>query len=98
MMLDTGATELSITQSVAYSLVNAGEAAWGPNGPVSIADGSTHEVQSVFIRHVTLGRHIVTNVRAFVVADNATMLLGGDILRRFGKFTVDNARSQLTFN
>jgi hypothetical protein len=42
MLLDTGASHLGITQSTAYSLVSTGQATWGPNSSVSIADGSTH--------------------------------------------------------
>ena len=95
MLLDTGASNLVITQSIAYSLVNSGAATWGLNEPVIIADGSTHEQQTVIISRVTLGEHTINNVPAVVSPDGAPPLLGMGVLGRFGRFTIDVANDQL---
>ena len=95
MLLDTGASNLGITQSIAYSLVNSGAATWGPNEPVIIADGSTHEQRTVIISRVTLGEHTINNVPAVVSPDGAPPLLGMGVLGRFGRFTIDVANDQL---
>jgi predicted aspartyl protease len=61
MLLDTGATSLAVTQSVAYSLVDAGQATWGPDVTVTLADGSTHDERTLFVPRVTIGTHTITD-------------------------------------
>ena len=95
MLLDTGASELSVTQSVAYTLVSNGEAIWGPSVEVTLADGSSHMERVILIGRVMLGGLTITRVPASVASEGGMMLLGMGVLRRFGRFTIDVANSQL---
>jgi clan AA aspartic protease (TIGR02281 family) len=97
-MLDTGASDMTVRESVAQLLVRSGHAFEGESIPVVLADGSHHTVPTVVIDRVTVGSHTVENVVASVSPDRAMMLLGLSVLTRIGPFAVDAPHLTLTFN
>ena len=97
-MLDTGASDMTVTKSIADLLVLEGHAIRGESIPVVLADGSRHTEPTIVIDRVTVGSHTVENVVASVSSDNAMMLLGLSVLNRIGPFTVDAPHLTLTFN
>jgi hypothetical protein len=101
MTLDTGATFMSVSSSLANTLVANGEATWMDDngGTVTLADGTSHPVKRVLVKVVTLAGHAIYNVPATVDEnDTAGMLFGMQALARFGKFTIDPQNNQLRFS
>jgi clan AA aspartic protease (TIGR02281 family) len=97
MLIDTGATSMTVTQSIASILVQNGEATWLDPTTVSLADGSVTQMRQLTIRNVTIGRHTVNNIVAGVVSDSSDMLLGFPVLNRVGRFTIDTNSRRLIF-
>jgi clan AA aspartic protease (TIGR02281 family) len=98
MLIDTGATNVSVIRSIAAALIANHEAVLLPvTAPIKIADGSTILEQIISIRTLTIGRHTLHHVIAGVAPDGADMLLGFPVLNQVGRFTIDTANGQLIF-
>jgi clan AA aspartic protease (TIGR02281 family) len=98
MLIDTGSTDIVLSNSLASSLVSAGDAEWLPDGDVTLADGTKTKSRNVKIHRVSIGEHTLVDVEASVTpSDAGDMLLGFPILNLFGKFTIDANANQLTF-
>ena len=98
MLIDTGSTDIVISNSLASTLVSAGDAEWLPDGAVTLADGTKTKSRNVKIHQVSIGEHTLIDVEASVnPSDAGDMLLGFPILNLFGKFTIDTNANQLTF-
>jgi clan AA aspartic protease (TIGR02281 family) len=96
--LDTGASDMTVTKTVAARLLRDGHATSGQPETVTLADGSSHTVPTLTINTVKVGTHRVSDVLATVSPDAAPMLLGMNVLNRIGRFTVDAPNRQLTFD
>lgn len=97
-VLDTGASSMTVDADVAAELVSPRHAEPRGAEPVTLADGSTHVVQTIIIDAVRVGTHVVHNVHASVTPSGAPMLLRLDVLTRIGKFAVDAPHRTLTFS
>jgi clan AA aspartic protease (TIGR02281 family) len=97
-VLDTGATDLTVTSDVASQLISAGHAEPGNPETVTYADGKPHHVPTVTIDTVRVGIHVVRDVHASVTPTGAPMLLGLNVLNAIGRFEVDAPHRTLTFN
>jgi clan AA aspartic protease (TIGR02281 family) len=97
MALDTGASHMVISSSVAEQLVKTGEAHWGQDVKSQLADGSIVTERTVMINMVHLGNHIIHYVPA-MVTQNGGMLLGLTVLGEIGKFSIDMKNGVLEFN
>jgi clan AA aspartic protease (TIGR02281 family) len=96
MLIDTGATSMALTQSVADRLVSSGQATEGPPTVVTYADGRKIDGRSVNVATVTIGGHVLHNVHAGVENDGAEPLLGFDVLSHItGKFAINTTTSTL---
>jgi clan AA aspartic protease (TIGR02281 family) len=97
VLIDTGSTHLTVTESLAGRLLAQGNAHEGPGGTVTLADGSTHSGRNIIIDDVSIGAHVLHNIVAGVGPDNADMLLGMSLLNQIGRFTIDSANHKLIF-
>jgi clan AA aspartic protease (TIGR02281 family) len=97
VLIDTGATDLTVTESLAARLLERGVAHEGPGGTVTLADGSIHHERNIIIDDVSIGSHILHNVIAGVTSDDGDMLLGLPLLNTIGRFTIDTANRRLIF-
>jgi hypothetical protein len=99
MMIDTGASMMSLPQVAADLLVAAHKADWaGRSETFTMADGSTHEKRILIIHQIKIGSHTLTNVEAGVTPSNDTVpLLPFPVLAQIGKFTIDTNAGTLTF-
>jgi hypothetical protein len=88
---------LTVTESLAARLPERGVAHEGPGGSATIADGSTVHERTIVIDVVSIGAHILHDVHAGVVPDDADMLLGLPLLNAIGRFTIDAANHKLIF-
>ena len=68
-VLDTGASNMTVTPEVADWLVRDGHAQWGLHETVTYADGKPHDVPTLTIYSVTVGTHTVSDAHASVIAD-----------------------------
>jgi hypothetical protein len=100
MVVDTGATTMTVTETVANSLVDQGRAAFtGDVATVTLADSSTRREREISINSLTVGNHTIQNVIAHVAPDGSEMLLGHLVLARLApKFGINVASSSLEFN
>lgn len=95
MLIDTGATIVSLPQNIADQLVSIGDATLVDKGQFTIADGTTHIKNIIDIGKFTIGGRTLYHVRASVAPDGAEPLLGTNVLNIFGKFSIDAANNQL---
>jgi predicted aspartyl protease len=84
VLIDTGATSLTVTEPFAQKLLAQGFAHEGPGETVKLADGSERDGRTVIIGTVTIGSHVLRDVCAGVTPDGADMLLGLPLLTRSG--------------
>jgi clan AA aspartic protease (TIGR02281 family) len=97
VLIDTGATSLTVTEPLAQRLLAQGFADEGPRVAVTMADGSEREGRTIIVDRVTIGGHVLHSVRAGVTPDRADMLLGLPLLTQIGRFTIDSANHKLIF-
>jgi len=97
MLVDTGATVMSLNESVADSLVAKGEAERTVDTTMTMADGHHATVHQIIVHDVKIGAHTLHNVRATITPENAEMLLPFPVLNQFGRFTIDSANNKLIF-
>jgi predicted aspartyl protease len=97
MMVDTGASVMSVPRTVANALVE-GDAVRGGSWLVKQADGRVVREGSIIIHKVTVGSHVVRTVTATITPNGAWALLPLTVLNRIGKFTIDFANNKLSFN
>jgi gag-polyprotein putative aspartyl protease len=97
-MVDTGATHLSITESLADQLLQTGQAAPGPDATVAIADGSESIERTVIIYRVTVAGRVIHNVRAGAASNGSPLLLGLSVLSSASaRVILDIADKRLVF-
>ena len=95
-LLDTGASLGTVPESIANALIASGEANWNADGKSILADGRKVAEKRINVHRLTLGGRTVENVLLSVVPDGQGMtLLGMQVLRTFGKFTIDADNDQL---
>jgi clan AA aspartic protease (TIGR02281 family) len=97
MMVDTGATYLSIPRSLSDRLLATGEAQSVGHQQFRLADGSILDERVISIRKVVIGNHILHDIQATASSENAVPLLGISILNMIGRFTIDTQSGQLIF-
>ena len=98
MMIDTGCTDLAITQSIADQLLASGQATYGEDVEYTLADGSKHINKTLNIETVSIGGHVLHNVHAGIGEEGGMLLLGFTVLQQISpKFSIDSAAGVLTF-
>ena len=97
MQLDTGANISTIKESLADSLVAAGEAKDMGTGEYVMANGVKSTHRTVVVQALQLGSHRRGDVPMAVVSNDGMQLLGLSVLNSLGTFTVDSASNQLVF-
>jgi uncharacterized protein YraI len=97
MLIDTGATNLSLPRSVANDLLQRGEATLDDAGRVTIADGSMLAITRIRVGTLRIGDRVLHNIDAGVLPDGSEPLLSFPVLNQAGKFTIDTTAGQLIF-
>ena len=95
MLIDTGATIVSLPQDIADQLISIGDAVVITEGRFTTADGTTSTQNIIDIGRFTIGGRTIYHVKAGVGPIGSMMLLGTNVLNRFGKYTVDPTNNQL---
>jgi clan AA aspartic protease (TIGR02281 family) len=95
MTIDTGAMIGMVPKSVADALIASGNAVEEQAGTSILADGQKVPERRITIKQISLGSQVVNNVLTGVGPDNGTALLGMNVLKKFGRFTIDTATDHL---
>jgi hypothetical protein len=98
MTLDTGCSQMSISNALADWMLANGHATFIRNVQSTLADGSHPTSRLISIDQISLEGHVLTDVSATDGAPDqadGSMLLGIGVLKRFGKFSIDTAGHQL---
>jgi hypothetical protein len=98
MTLDTGCSQMSISNTLADWMLANGHATFIRNVQSTLADGSRPTNRLISIDQINLEGHVLANVLATDGAPDqadGSMLLGIGVLKRFGKFSIDTAGHQL---
>jgi predicted aspartyl protease len=99
MLLDTGASMSSVTVPIANALLARKRATIVPGILWStIANGSVIPNQLIIVHTMSIGRHVLRNVKMLAGDDGAAVLLGLSELSAIGSFTIDQAHNQIRFN
>lgn len=100
-VFDTGASDVSISNVEANFMLKNGyltESDFMGKQNFVTATGEIHEGTIINLREVRVGDIVLTNIKASVVKNqNAPLLLGQSVFRRFGKVEVDNNASVIRF-
>ena len=95
MLIDTGATVVSLPKDVAEQLISIGDAVVITQANFTIADGTTSTQDVIDIGRFTIGGKTLYHIKAGVGPVGSMMLLGTNVLDRFGKYSIDSANNQL---
>jgi clan AA aspartic protease (TIGR02281 family) len=98
LMLDTGASDVVLTQDIMIELMANGTLS--PNdvtyGEAILADGSTRPSKRFHLRSLAVGGQIVEDVTASVSEEpGGMMLLGQSFLQKFPRWSIDNLHQKL---
>jgi aspartyl protease family protein len=98
-IFDSGASDVSISSDIALTLIKTGtlkQTDFIGTQKYQFADGSIATSKTFIIREFTIGNKTLKNINASISNSIASpMLLGQSVLRKFGKFTVDNINHTL---
>lgn len=98
-IIDTGASNVSITPDLALLLIKSGTITsedWLKDKYYQFADGSTARSKTFKIKKLKIGNKYLYNVECSISNNlEAPLLLGQNVLNRFGKVTIDNEKQIL---
>jgi hypothetical protein len=98
-IIDTGASNVSITPDLASLLIKSGTISnedWLEDKYYKFADGSTARSKTFKIKKLKIGNKYLHNVECSISNNlEAPLLLGQNVLNRFGKVTIDNEKQIL---
>jgi hypothetical protein len=63
ILIDTGCTDMTVTQSIADTMLQRGDAETLSPANVTYADGSIHSVQQILIHRIEIGGHTLSKDR-----------------------------------
>ncbi|RBP14359.1 clan AA aspartic protease (TIGR02281 family) [Roseiarcus fermentans] len=95
MVIDTGATGLSIPAWIAERLLWRREAVEAQSAVMTLANGREELRQGVKLWSVTVGGRTLLDVYATVAPHEAEPLLGFPVLNQAGRFTIDTVAGLL---
>lgn len=99
MVIDSGASEVSISPDVASTLVKSGtveEEDWLESKTYVFADGSTAKSKRFKIDQIKIGNYAINDV-AVSISNSVTspLLLGQNVLSKLGEITIDYDNSRI---
>ena len=98
-IIDTGASNVSITPDLALLLIKSGtinSEDWLKDKYYQFADGSIAKSKTFKIKKLKIGNKYLYNVECSISNNlQAPLLLGQNVLNRFGKVTIDNEKQIL---
>ena len=97
MIIDTGASIMSVSESLAFKLAARHDATFAPDIKIAMADGRAEMKARIVIHLFSLGGLVFRETEAIVNPDGIQMLLPFDVLAKAGRFTIDVGAKLLIF-
>ena len=97
-VLDSGASDVALSEEFEKELINAGLIKRGnyiASALYRIADGTIVQCRRLIIPELKIGAFTITNVKASVGIGSTPLLLGKSFLDKFKKWTIDNLTETL---
>jgi predicted aspartyl protease len=97
-MIDSGATNIVIPYRLLTWLMSKGlvtPSDYRGTANTVLADGSGHMTEVYILHSVTIGNSTVTGVLCNIGPDDGSLLLGRNVLEKFGSVTFDYQRNVL---
>lgn len=97
-ILDSGASDISISEDLEQRLVNSGFISMDDylaNGLYKLADGSIRSCKRVQLKALIICNFKVNNVIASISNNSSPLLLGKSFFNKFKKWSIDNSTSTL---
>jgi aspartyl protease family protein len=92
-ILDSGASEVSLSPDVALTLIRTGtitDSDFLPDQTFKFADGSTAKSKRFLIKKLNIGNQTLTNIEASISNSiEAPMLMGQNVMNKLGSITID---------
>ncbi len=95
MVIDTGATGLSLPKWIADRLLMRREAVDSAGGILTLVNGCEERRQGIKVWSVSVGGHTLLDVYATVAPHAAEPLLEFPVLNQVGRFTIDTVAGLL---
>lgn len=98
-ILDSGASEISISQNLESELIANGylkKEDYIESGLFKIADGSIITCRRINIKQLKVGSFVLKNVNASIGGPSSPLLLGKSFLDKFKKWSIDNNSQTLS--
>jgi clan AA aspartic protease (TIGR02281 family) len=101
-ILDTGASDVSISPDIALTLIKAGtikENDWLKGAYYKFADGSVAKSKRFKLKTLKIGELVVNDVSCSIANSiDAPLLLGQSVLQKIGRYTIDSQNNVLQLN
>jgi len=97
-ILDSGASDVTISTNFENELINSGtikKEYYGSPALYKLADGSIILCRRLILPEFKIGNYTVTNVRTVIGKDSSPLLLGKSFLDKFKKWSIDNTTNVL---
>ena len=99
--IDSGSSDVQIPEDVVSTLMRTGtlqKSDFIGQEKFRLADGSIVPSNTLLIRSLKVGNHLLENVEGSVANSKADLLLGQSFLKRFNSWSIDNTRQVLLLN
>lgn len=97
MVIDTGASIMGVSKSLAATLVGRGLASAQGTMTIALADGTPIVREGILIHRLNIGNRVLRGVEAIVNPNGVEMLLPFGVLSSAGRFTIDVRAHLLIF-
>lgn len=97
-VLDSGASDVTISTNLENELINSGaikKEYYGSPALYKLADGNIILCRRLILPELKIGKYTVTNVRTVIGKDSSPLLLGKSFLDKFKKWSIDNTTKVL---
>jgi clan AA aspartic protease (TIGR02281 family) len=96
MLIDTGASVMTISKEIADELIEDGTGEYTSETAKSeLADGSVVEERIMMVKSFNLGRHHLENIEVMVMRAGTMPLLPFSLLSKIGRFSIDTQAAEL---
>jgi hypothetical protein len=97
MVIDTGASVMSVSKALAHGLLGRGLASSAGQVEIAQADGTVGTKDRIIIHWLMIGDRSMSNIEAIINPDDVEMLLPFGVLAQAGRFTIDVSARLLIF-
>jgi clan AA aspartic protease (TIGR02281 family) len=97
-VLDSGASEVSLSENFANELIREGiikQEYFTTPSLYKLANGNIISCERLILPEIVIGNYTISNVRAVIVKGSSPLLLGKSLLDKFSRWTIENSTKTL---